>query len=101
MAAPGKDSVPFVDLAPMHADAGAAIDEAIAGTIRRGDFILGSEVGLFERAFADFCGVRHAIGVGSGTAAIEIAVRALGIGHGEEVIVPAHTFVASALGPLH
>jgi dTDP-4-amino-4,6-dideoxygalactose transaminase len=101
MAVSGKGSVPFVDFAPMNADAGVAIDAAIAETIGRGDFILGAEVGLFERAFADHCGARHAIGVASGTVALEIATRALGIEHGAEVIVPAHTFVASALGPLH
>jgi dTDP-4-amino-4,6-dideoxygalactose transaminase len=93
--------VPFVDFAPMNADAGAAIEAAMAETVRRGDFILGAEVGLFERAFADYSGVKHAIGVGSGTVALEIATRALGIDHGAEVIVPAHTYVASALGPLH
>ncbi len=85
----------------MHAEAGDAIDAAIAATVASGDFILGAEVGLFERAFADYCGVRHAVGVGSGTVALEIATRALGIDHGAEVIVPAHTYIASALGPLH
>jgi dTDP-4-amino-4,6-dideoxygalactose transaminase len=85
----------------MHAEARADIDAAMAATIERGDFILGAEVGLFERAFADYCGVKHAIGVGSGTAALQIATLALGIGHGDEVIVPAHTYIASALGPVH
>ena len=96
-----NDAVPFVDLGPMHADVGAEIQVAIAATIERGDFILGSEVGLFERDFADYCGARHAIGVGSGTAALQIATLALGIERGAEVIVPAHTYIASALGPLH
>lgn len=95
------NSVPFVDLEPMHAEARAAIDASLVETIARGDFILGAEVGLFEREFADYCGTRHAIGVGSGTVALEIATRSLGIDHGAEVIVPAHTYVASALGPLH
>ncbi len=93
--------VPFVDLAPMHAEVGAEIEAAIAATIERGDFILGAEVAAFERDFAAYCGVAHAIGVGSGTAALQIAALSLGIERGAEIIVPAHTYVASALGPLH
>jgi dTDP-4-amino-4,6-dideoxygalactose transaminase len=94
-------AVPFVDLEPMHAEVRDEVAAAMAATVERGDFILGSEVGLFERAFADYCGVKHAIGVGSGTAALQIATLALGIDRGSEVIVPAHTYIASALGPLH
>ncbi len=93
--------VPFVDLAPMHDEIGPEIDAAIAATVARGDFILGAEVERFEAEFAAYCGVRHAVGVGSGTAALQIAVLALGIEPGAEVIVPAHTYIASALGPLH
>jgi len=93
--------VPFVDLDPMHDEVREEIDAAIAATCGRGDFILGAEVGRFEEAFADYCGVKHAIGVGSGTAALQIGTLALGIERGAEVVVPAHTYIASALGPLH
>lgn len=93
--------VPFVDLGPIHDEARAAIDAAIAATIARGDFILGAEVERFEVEFASYCGVKHAVGVSSGTAALQIAVLALGIEPGAEIIVPAHTYIASALGPLH
>ncbi|MEO7197312.1 MAG: DegT/DnrJ/EryC1/StrS family aminotransferase, partial [Solirubrobacterales bacterium] len=93
--------VPFVDLGPMHDEVRAEIDAAIAATIARGDFILGEEVSRFEEDFATYCGVKHAIGVASGTAALQIAVLSLGIERGAEIIVPAHTFIASALGPLH
>jgi dTDP-4-amino-4,6-dideoxygalactose transaminase len=93
--------VPFVDLGPMHAEVGEEIDAAIAATIGSGDFILGAEVDRFEDAFAAYCGVGHAIGVGSGTAALQIAVMALGIERGAEIVVPAHTYIASALGVLH
>ncbi len=55
----------------------------------------------FEAEFAAYCGAEHAVGVGSGTAALQIACLALGIEMGSEVIVPAHTYIASALGPLH
>src|SRR5262249_4714399 len=60
-------------------------------------FILGEEVERFEEEFAQYCGVAHCVGVSSGTAALSLMLRASGIGPGDEVIVPAHTFVASAL----
>src|SRR5690606_35143600 len=60
-------------------------------------FILGPEVAEFESRFAEFCGVSHCIGVASGTDALEMALRAVGVGPGDEVIVPANTFIASAL----
>ena len=91
--------VPFFempDLGPVRAE----IDEVVSATIERGDFILGAEVERFEADFAAMCGAEHAIGVASGTAALELATSALGIGEGMEVIVPAHTFVASAFGPM-
>ena len=94
--------MPFVDLDPMHAAIAAELDAAIAATVERGDFILGAEVARFEEDFAAYCGAEHAIGVGSGTAALQIAVaRARASSRGAEVIVPAHTYIASALGPLH
>jgi dTDP-4-amino-4,6-dideoxygalactose transaminase len=93
--------VPFVDLAPMHEEIAGEIDAAIAATVARGDFILGAEVERFEADFARYCGAEHAIGVASGTVALQIATAALGIERGAEVIVPAHTYIASALGPLH
>lgn len=93
--------IPFVDLGPMHAEVRAEIDAAITATVARGDFILGAEVERFEGEFAAYCGARHAVGVGSGTAALQIAILALGIEPGAEVVVPAHTYIASALGPLH
>jgi dTDP-3-amino-3,4,6-trideoxy-alpha-D-glucose transaminase len=64
-------------------------------------FILGEEVERFEEEFAAYCGVGHCVGVASGTAALTLAIRAAGLGPGDEVIVPAHTFVASALGVIH
>lgn len=94
-------AVPFVDLARLHGPLTAEIEAAITGVIERGDFILGGEVEAFEAAFAAYTGVPHSVGVGSGTAALRIATEALGIGAGAEVIVPAHTYIASALGPLH
>ena len=88
--------VPLIDLAaqeePIHGEA----VRAIADAAREGSFILGARVEAFERWLAAACGVSHAVGVGSGTDAIELALRALGVGPGDAVITPALSFVASA-----
>ena len=72
------------------------IDAAILSVVARCAFIGGAEVAEFERWFAGYCGVRHAIGVASGTAAIELVLRAYGVGPGDEVLIPANTFIATA-----
>jgi len=94
-------SIPLVNVGRMHQDIRDEIDAAIAGVIDRGDFILGKEVAAFEEEFADYCGVKHCIGVGSGLDALTISLRGLGIGKGDEVIVQANTFVATALAVNH
>lgn len=89
--------VPFLNLDPgpeLEAELGAAVGRVLAS--RR--FVLGPELDAFEREFATFCGARHCIGVGSGLSAIELALRAAGVGPGDEVIVPAYTWVATWLG---
>src|SRR6266481_6091999 len=73
----------------------AAIDAAIARVLEGGIYILGKEVEAFEAAFADFVGVAHAVGVGSGTDALELALRACGIGTGDLVFTVSHTAVAT------
>lgn len=93
--------VPFVDLARTHAPLRAEIDAALAGVVDSGAFILGPDVAAFEEEWAGFCGVQHAVGVGSGTAAIGLVLEALGVGPGDEVIAPALTFVATVLPVLH
>jgi UDP-N-acetyl-3-dehydro-alpha-D-glucosamine 3-aminotranferase len=72
------------------------IRDRIAGVLERGVYILGPEVEAFEQELAQYLGVRHVIGVGNGTDAITIALRALGVGPDHEVVVPAFTFYASA-----
>jgi dTDP-4-amino-4,6-dideoxygalactose transaminase len=72
-----------------------AIDAAIAATLEKGRYILGEEVASFEREFAAYIGASHGIGVGSGTDALHVALRALGVGPGDEVITVAHTAVAT------
>jgi dTDP-4-amino-4,6-dideoxygalactose transaminase len=88
--------IPLVDLAASYARHREAIDAAVHTVMTETRFILGREVGEFESAFAAFCGARHAVGVASGTAAIHLSLAALGVGPGDEVAVPAHTFVATA-----
>ena len=73
----------------------APIQSAINRVLESGDYILGEEVASFERAFAEYCGVEHAVGVGSGTDALILALKALGIGPGDEVVTVSHTAVAT------
>jgi dTDP-4-amino-4,6-dideoxygalactose transaminase len=89
--------VPFVDLQAQYATLVNDIQAAITAVLERGDFILGQEVGLFEQEFAAYCEARHAVAVSSGTAALELTLRALGIGLGHEVITAANTFIATTL----
>lgn len=74
----------------------ATIDAAIGRVLDSGTYVLGSEVKSFERAFADYCGVAHAVGVGSGTDALILALRSLGLGRGDEVVTVSHTALATA-----
>jgi len=76
----------------------AEYEEAVLRALRSGWYILGPELEAFENNFADFLGVKHCIGVNSGTDALILGIRALGIGEGDEVIVPAGTYIASVLG---
>jgi dTDP-4-amino-4,6-dideoxygalactose transaminase len=92
--------IPLVDLRRQSAQVKEQVEAGWAKVLSESSFILGEEVVRFEEAFAEFCGVSHCIGVGNGTDAIELAIRALGIGPGDEVIVPANTFIATALGAL-
>ena len=92
--------VPFVDLQAHHDPLRAELDAAIAAVGRRGDFILGADVQAFEREFAAYLGAPHAVGVASGLSAIELALRAHGIGPGDEVITAANTFIATVLAIL-
>ncbi len=78
-------------LAPLRAE----IEERVAAVIAGGRFVLGPEVAAFEAEFADYLGVRHSIGVANGTDAITIALRAMGVEPGDEVVVPAFTFYAT------
>ncbi len=85
----------------MHAEIRDEMHAAVTESLDRGDYILGEAVASFEREFAQYCGTAHALGVDSGTSALELALRAVGVGAGDEVILPANTFVATALAVHH
>jgi dTDP-4-amino-4,6-dideoxygalactose transaminase len=89
--------VPLVDLQAQLAEIEDEINQAIARVLRRGDFILGQEVRQFEEEFAAYCEAKYAVGVDSGTSALELLLRAFDIGPGDEVITAANTFIATVL----
>ena len=89
-------NVPFVDLQTQHRGIRDELDRAIQRVMDRCDFALGEDVTRLEEEFAAFCGARYAVGVDSGLSALELSLRAFEIGPGDEVIVPTHTFIATA-----
>jgi dTDP-3-amino-3,4,6-trideoxy-alpha-D-glucose transaminase len=89
--------VPFVDLNAARADLGGDLEAAVSRVVASGWYLLGEELERFEAEFAAYCGVPHCVGVGSGLSALELSLRAAGIGRGDEVVVPAYTWIASWL----
>lgn len=89
--------VPFLDLRAAYLELKPEIDAAIARVLDSGWYILGPEVEAFEAEWADYCGASYAFGVGNGLDALTLALRALGIGPGDEVIVPSNTYIATWL----
>lgn len=90
-------NIPFVDLTSQYLAIKNEIDPAIAAVINRSAFVLSKEVEDFEREFAEYCEVSFAVGVDSGYSALELILRALNVGPGDEVITTANTFIATAL----
>jgi len=88
--------IPFVDIVGLHLDLRPQLDEVWSEIVGSGYFIGGPFVERFENEWADYCETRYCIGVSSGTAALKLALVALGIGSGDEVILPANTFIATA-----
>ncbi|HEY0381072.1 MAG TPA: DegT/DnrJ/EryC1/StrS family aminotransferase [Candidatus Elarobacter sp.] len=89
--------IPFLDLKAPYAELQAELDAAYRGVMERGWYVLGQEVDAFEHEFAAYCGAEHCIGVANGLDALHLILRALGIGDGDEVIVPSNTYVATWL----
>jgi dTDP-4-amino-4,6-dideoxygalactose transaminase len=93
--------VPFTDVAAMTGEVWPAIEHEYMECLLSGRYIGGSPVESFERAWARYCGTEHAVGVANGTSALQLTLTALGIGPGDEVIVPANTFIATAAAVVH
>ncbi len=89
--------IPLCDLAPQHAEVASEIREGFERVFERSAFIGGTEVAEFETAFARFTGVPYCVSVANGTDALELALRATDVGSGAEVLLPANTFVATAM----
>lgn len=96
-----RATIPITDLYRQHGPLAGELRAVFDRILGTSGFIMGAEVEAFERAFAEYCGTEYCVGVASGTAALTIMMQAAGIGPGDEVIVPAHTFVASALAVMH
>jgi dTDP-3-amino-3,4,6-trideoxy-alpha-D-glucose transaminase len=95
MPGPTDREIPFIDLRAAHEEIGAELNAAVSRVVDSGWYLLGPELEAFESEFAEYCGTRHCVGVGSGLSALELALQAAGIGPGDEVIVPAYTWVAT------
>ena len=89
--------VPFLELGQTYSEIKDELDAAYQRVMDSGWYILGEEVAAFEREFAGYCGTKHCVGVGNGLEALQLILRAYGIGPGDEVIVPANTYVATWL----
>ncbi len=93
---PPNDTIPFVDLKAQYRQIEHDVAAALASVMRNASFILGPDVLAFEQAFASYVGAPHCIGVESGTAALKLGMQACGIGVGDEVVMPANTYIACA-----
>lgn len=90
-------TVPFLDLKAAYLELQKPIDEAVSRVLNSGWYVLGPEVDAFEAEFADYCGTARCVGVANGLDALTLALRALGVGPGDEVIVPSNTYIATWL----
>ncbi len=94
-------SIPFLDLGAAARELRAEVQVAVTRVLDSGQYILGEEVEAFEAEWAAFCGARHAVGVANGLDALQLALRALSVGPGDEVIVPSNTYIATWLAVSH
>ncbi len=93
--------IPFLDVQASYLELKNEIDLAYQRVLSSGNYILGKEIELFEQEFAEFCGVSDCIGVANGLDALHLILRAYDIGPGDEVIVPANTYIATWLAITH
>ncbi|MFO0697660.1 MAG: DegT/DnrJ/EryC1/StrS family aminotransferase [Nitrospira sp.] len=90
-------SIPFLDLTAAYRELQSEIEEAVLKSLRSGWYILGPDLEAFEQDFANYCEVQHAIGVANGLDALHLALKAMDVGSGDEVIVPSNTYIATWL----
>lgn len=90
-------TVPFLDVGATYRELRGELDAAVARVLESGWYLLGKELQAFEAEYAAFCEARHCVGVGNGLEALVLALKALGVGPGDEVIVPANTYIATWL----
>ena len=88
--------IPFLELTSQYHEIKEEIDSAIRATLEQGSFILGQQVDDFEKAWAKYCNAKHCIAAGSGTDALNLSMMALDLKQSDEVIMPSHTFIATA-----
>jgi len=93
--------VPFLDLRASYLELKTEIDDVVARVLDSGCYILGSEVEAFEAEYAEYCEVKHAVGVANGLDALHLALLAMDVGYGDEVIVPSNTYIATWLAISH
>ena len=89
--------IPFASFLPMEKELNTQLRSAFDRVFNRSFYIGGEEDKVFENAFAEYCGAKYCVGVGNGLDALMLALKALGVGPGDEVIVPSNTFIATAL----
>ena len=89
--------ISFLDLKSSYQELRHELQDAFDRVLNSGWYILGEEVIAFEREFADYCGTKHCVGVGNGLEALHLILQSLSIGSGDEVIVPANTYIATWL----
>ncbi len=90
-------TIPFLDLQATYLELKPELDEAVARTLASGWYLMGAELTAFEREYAEYIGVKHCVGVGNGLEALHLSLRAMGVGAGDEVIVPSNTYIATWL----
>jgi dTDP-4-amino-4,6-dideoxygalactose transaminase len=96
-----SSQVPFLDLRAAYEELKAEVDEAVSRVLGSGYYLLGKEVEAFEKEFAEYLDVRHCVAVGNGLDALHLALRALRVGQGDEVLVPSNTYIATWLAVSH
>ena len=89
-------NIPFLELKPSYLELKDELDDAYRRVMDSGWYLLGKELGAFEEEYAEYCEAKYCIGVGNGLDALHLILRAMDIGPGDEVIVPAFTWVATA-----